>query len=315
VNLLARSSYKWVDATIETRVKTSKSAAQASRTFTLSRSGGGDPSRPGLNPPRLSPQTPRQAPGSIPRLKPGARRRSSGWRAFTLIELLVVIAIIAILAALLFPALSKGKGRAQSAACQNRLRQTGLAMTMYVSDFKCYPSVAVVENGSVLLCFDRFYPYYPLRWTNAAWNCPAYLARHGKVYDDLANDGCSVSYAYNWSGTGSPYQQLGLGFRTLIAREPEVRAPSEMYAIADTRPLAQTNGMFGQIKMFAFSFSPGSVECPPPHEQSYNILFCDAHVASVKRSDYLYLPRAARHWNRDNQPHPETWTHPLAVTN
>jgi prepilin-type N-terminal cleavage/methylation domain-containing protein/prepilin-type processing-associated H-X9-DG protein len=55
-------------------------------------------------------------------------------RGFTLIELLVVLAVIAILAALLLPALGRGKARAQSAACANSLRQLGLAFHLYFAD-------------------------------------------------------------------------------------------------------------------------------------------------------------------------------------
>lgn len=73
--------------------------------------------------------------GAIGQIKPVARRKRRG---FTIMEIMVVTAIIAVLAALLLPALQGGRVRAKTTQCLNNMRQLGLAIHMYADDWNGY---------------------------------------------------------------------------------------------------------------------------------------------------------------------------------
>ena len=249
------------------------------------------------------------------------RTADSDFNGFTLTELLVVIAIIAILAALLLPVLARAKGQAQSMSCKNHLHQIGLSMQMYTSDYHIYPPSAGGTPSQTWA--DRLAPYNPIQWTNVAWQCPTYIAEGGVVLETPLR--ISSGYAYNvrgmWGYTNhgsfwvvkGPSQ--GLSTLNLQISENRIVAPSEMYAVGDTRPFQNVglSGFDGRIEMLPWKQPPFGLtiakmtEAKPPHAEGYNLLFVDGHVSLVKRRDYLYPPRSAQNWNRDHQPHPEVW--------
>jgi len=233
-----------------------------------------------------------------------------------MLELLFVIGVIALIAALLLPAFSRAKAQAQRTACKNNLRQMGLGLHMYLLNTGRYPPEWGKNAQDFLAWADRAMETSQHSWTNSNWQCPAYVARNGlvKIVEHPRGPEVFTSYAYNEWGMvdTSRHQRLGLGLSPgSTVAEAQIAAPSEMIAVADSRTFRNFPGPYGLIERLhgLVQMQPFFTYCEEtqPIHGGYNALFADGHVAFLARKDYLNPPRAASHWNRDNQPHPEMW--------
>ena len=251
---------------------------------------------------------------------------------FTIVELLVVIAIISVLAGLLLPALSQAKGKAYSALCKANLKQQSLGLSLYVGDSGCYP----FGWGSRLdTSEDR------VSWADSEWwqDILPYVGGQLEIFYCPANPGKfrltnspplltlpggptgydghqGRSYGYNVFGTKSPVPDLAIlglghmphfdsttGILTNRVSENMVAAPADMIAIGDSHSDFTNDSSISMT----VSMLPGR-----RHQKGANIVFCDGHVEWQRQRNWVArTPEARLRWNRDHQPHPETWTETL----
>ena len=244
----------------------------------------------------------------------------------------MVIAIIAILAALLLPALAKAKDKALTASCMNNQKQLGLAMVMYVNDDpNTYYPLAADGSGNTE---DIYWPPLLRQYTTqgsdtAIFTCPAaakvssfwipkFTTSNQPIYGYKQNElhlsfgvpPWPMSYGYNCLGScNHPFN--GLSFAsTLPVKESQVVKPTDMIAIGDsnwdvTRGGSINNSVFISCAQNSTAYWPLEV-----HEGNTraNLLFCDSHVETMARS--VFIPQltanaaakgnAVRLWNHDN---------------
>jgi len=235
-------------------------------------------------------------------------------RAFTLIELLVVIAIIAILAAMLLPALARAKAEAKQVNCLSNLRQIGIGLTMYVVDNKAYPGDYDANHGAYVW-MTRILPQ--MANNRRVFGCPS--AAPTSWWDTNSNktlggineqglldpwvvnstsgpggSGTQFSYGYNdWGLNLNNNPQLGLGgdvnggFYKGAVKDYMVIAPAQMIALADSRAF---KGGAWEANLDPTDIPTGTVDGggqEPANRHNYktDIMCCDGHSEKVQRND------------------------------
>jgi prepilin-type N-terminal cleavage/methylation domain-containing protein len=127
----------------------------------------------------------------------GKARSSRAAHGFTLIELLVVIAIIAILAAMLLPALAKAKEKANHTSCISNLKQVGLGMSLYIDDNDGFFPIAksVTATGDDLNWTKTLGPYLPQQGQTATAKAHKVFVCPSARYGTLSKDALSRTYS------------------------------------------------------------------------------------------------------------------------
>ena len=196
-----------------------------------------------------------------------------GYAVFTLIELLVVVAIIAILAALLLPALRTARLMAHSSVCRSNLKQLSICTFNYADDNKGFTPYQVTPALKNIMFYKPPFDVYvkgpKITVVSGGMGtvlpkisiCPA-----GKRFDDDAAPSTNANFSY---GYNIAFGYVNTGYTNLSLYK--VKQPSKKFFIGDTTANATA---MAQRSDFAYR-----------HTNCANIIFVDSHVEALRYAD------------------------------